>query len=131
MTGKNGHDADDDVFYEDIVYKQTRISSKEPLQGRDPSDCFDSSLQGRVLTFSARVQKHLKYYKKCTIPPLHNSARSNNDGETALRTIVVLALFLDSRNTFAVVVSDSVKQYQNAGLKNTCVARLLKDMRVV
>ena len=44
---------------------------------------------------------------------MHNSARSNNDGEMALRTIVVLTLFLYCGNTFA--VSDSVKQYQNAG----------------
>ena len=60
------------------------------------------------MIFSARVQKHLKH-KKSTIPPLHNSARSNNDGEMAHRTVVVLTLFTVGIHSRCLTVSSTVR----------------------
>ena len=69
---------------------------EEHLPGRDPSDCFDSSL------------------------PLHNTARLNNDGDGLPATVVIWQFSLVGTSTHSFAVSDSVKQYQNAGFWGVC-----------
>jgi len=68
--------------YEDVCVMTTYVQMCQCSRGQEQvvNSRFGEHNSSSVVFF-ARVQKHVKY--KSTTPPLHNSARSDNDGRIA------------------------------------------------